>query len=674
MLTRKSSRFPSRNPIAPIVGAPKILAKTEWMSASATTWSGALSGSRPKHSRGAPAMERFAKRALVTAAFVLVTSPAAAAPKPLINYFQPMPIVGKLSTTVWGASTVGPRDPANGLEDSGAAGGVGPQQQTNFYWDGKILFGNDGKYHLYATHWSHSNGFGPPGGGSTGWKNSIPMESISDNVMGPYVSQGNCYTKNLEGNDMGHNLTALIAPTGASPYTLSVGEIVPGQMFSSSSPNGPWTSLGLTQTTTNGHSGCGSTSSNFTFTVGHDNRFWATSRAGCVMDADQVLGPYKIETDSVLPNLENNDNHDAEDECIWYSGGYYHIVFNYWPVQRAYHIMSKDGINNWTSTGLAYQAAQTPPNANSNWLRYTDGTVNVWHNMERVGVIVENGHPTHFTFAVTDVNKNVTGISQGGSKILVVPFNGVQFDCDNGDQASCDEVASDGGTGGADGKDGGAGGTGGRTGGGGGAGGGASGTGGIGGGTTGGGGSSGGTVGSGATGGGVGGGTVGGGTTGGGGNSGGTVGGGTTGGGGIGGGTGAATGGGAQGGNTSPAGATSAGGIPASGGAVASGGGGTTGGNPGAGGEGLGSGGGAGSSGGAGGSGGSANGGNSRSDGSSTTGSGTSSGCSCRVGNAGGSSGTILLVGLVAVAVGLRGRRGRRSPAVRAETSVRGHR
>jgi len=395
-------------------------------------------------------MKRFARRTLVTAAFVFVASPAAAAPQPMINYFQPMPIVGKLSTTVWGASTVGARDPANGLEDNGADGGVGPQQETYFYWDGKILYGNDGKYHLYATHWLHSNGFGPPAGGTTGWEQSIPMQAISDNVMGPYVSQGDCYTANAEGTDKGHNLTALIAPTGTSPYTLSVGEIVPGQMFSSSSPNGPWTLLGLTSTTTNGHTGCGSTSSNFTFTVGPDNRFWATSRAGCVMDSDQVLGTYTIETDSVLPNLENNDNHDAEDECIWYSGGYYHIVFNYWPVQRAYHIMSKDGITNWTSTGLAYQAAQSPANSYSNWLRYTDGTVNVWHNMERVGVVVENGHPTHFTFAVTDVNKNATGISQGGSKILVVPFNGVQFDCDNGDQASCDEVAAaDGGADGA---------------------------------------------------------------------------------------------------------------------------------------------------------------------------------------------------------------------------------
>jgi len=119
-------------------------------------------------------MKRLARRTLVTAGFALVTSPAAAAPQPLITYFEPMPIVGKLSTTVWGASTVGPRDPANGLEDNGASGGVGPQRETNFYWDGKILKGSDGKYHLYNSHWSHSNGF-------DGWLSSIPMEAISDN-------------------------------------------------------------------------------------------------------------------------------------------------------------------------------------------------------------------------------------------------------------------------------------------------------------------------------------------------------------------------------------------------------------------------------------------------------------------------------------------------------------
>jgi hypothetical protein len=414
-------------------------------------------------------MTRPARTMLATVLFLLAPSAAAAAPQPLITYFKPMPIVGKLSTTVWGASTVGARDPANGLEDNGANGGVGPQKETYFYWDGKILHGDDGKYHLYGSHWLYTNGFGPPNGGATGWQKSIPMEAISDDVMGPYVSQGDTYAKNQEGNNMGHNVTALVAPTGTSPYVLSVGEIVPGQMFDSSSPNGPWTLMGLTKTNSNGHASCGDLSSNFAFTVGFDNRFWATSRGGCVMDSDSVLGTYKVETDSVLPNLENNDNGSAEDECIWYSGGYFHIVYNYWNYQRAYHLMSKNGTTNWISTGLAYEGTQSPANSNSKWLRYTDGTVNVWHNMERVGVLVENGHPTHFTFAVTDVDKNSTAVNQGGSKILVVPFDGVRFDCDNGYQPSCAELtAPDGGTTGGGGTSGtgtgGAGGMGGRSG------------------------------------------------------------------------------------------------------------------------------------------------------------------------------------------------------------------
>jgi hypothetical protein len=384
---------------------------------------------------------------------LLLTSSAMGAPQPLINYFQPMPIVGKLSTTVWGASTVGARDPGNGLEDHGDSGGVAPHEQTNFYWDGKIVKGEDGKYHMYASHWAYGDGFGPPvGPGGSGWQSSIAMQAISDDVMGPYVFQKDCYAANQEGNNKGHNTTALVAPTGTAPFTLSVGEIVAGQMFSASSATGPWTLLGLTKTDLNGHSGCGTLSSNFTFTVGPNNRYWATSRNGCVMDSDQVLGPYEVETDSVLPNLENNHNNDAEDEVIWYSGGYFHIVYNYWNVQRAYHLMSKDGITNWKSTGLAYQGTQTPANANSGWLRYTDGTINTWHNLERPGVYEENGHVTHFTFAVTDVDKNSSAVNTGGSKILVVPFDGVKFDCDNGDAASCAEAGGGSGGGGAGGS------------------------------------------------------------------------------------------------------------------------------------------------------------------------------------------------------------------------------
>ena len=141
-------------------------------------------------------MQRSVRRsALLIAALALLTSSAAGAPQPLIKYFQPMPIVGKLSTTVWGASAVGARDPANGLEDSGSSGGVGPRQETYFYWDGKIVKGEDGKYHLYASRWAYSSGFGPPTGERNRVADSIPMQAISDNTMGPYVFQGDCYTR-----------------------------------------------------------------------------------------------------------------------------------------------------------------------------------------------------------------------------------------------------------------------------------------------------------------------------------------------------------------------------------------------------------------------------------------------------------------------------------------------
>jgi hypothetical protein len=395
-------------------------------------------------------------KAVLTLSSMVVTSAATAAPQPLISYFLPMPVpAGGLSKTVWGASAVGPRDPANGIEDNGANGGVSAGSETNFYWDGKILKGSDGKYHLYCVHWKYSIGFGPPSGGSTGWQTSTPMQAISDNLLGPYIYQSDITPK-------GHNVTALIQPDGK--YAIIMGEIVPGQVWSASSPNGPWSSLGNYSTDTNGHNNCGDLSSNATFTLGSDNRYWGTSRGGCIMSSDKITGPYKLLTDSVLPDLERGDNRQAEDEVIWYSGGYYHIVWNYWDKQRAYHIMSKDGISNWTSTGAAYQGTQSPPTQYSSWLRYTDGTINNWHNMERPGVYIENGHPAAFTFAVTDTDKNTSAVNSGGSKIIVVPFNGVQFDCDNGDTASCAELTKDagaGGTAGSSGQGGSSGGTGG---------------------------------------------------------------------------------------------------------------------------------------------------------------------------------------------------------------------
>jgi hypothetical protein len=99
----------------------------------------------------------------------------------------------------------------------------------------------------------------------------------------------------------------------------------------------------------------------------------------------------------------------------------------------AHHLMSKDGVTDWKDMGVAYDPRR-------NFVRYTDGTVNKWNNMERPGVVIENGHVTHFTFAVTDIDKSsVTGTDNHGSKIVVVPFDGKAFDADNGGETDAGE-------------------------------------------------------------------------------------------------------------------------------------------------------------------------------------------------------------------------------------------
>jgi hypothetical protein len=51
--------------------------------------------------------------------------------------------------------------------------------------------------------------------------------------------------------------------------------------------------------------------------------------------------------------------------------------------------------------------------------------------MERPGVLLENGHVTHFSFAVLDVPKEQQhGNDTHGSKIIVVPFDGAALDRD----------------------------------------------------------------------------------------------------------------------------------------------------------------------------------------------------------------------------------------------------
>jgi len=314
------------------------------------------------------------------------------------DYFLPTPIVGSLTTNVWGAATVGPRDPKNGLEDE-------MMQQWN-YWDGEIIKAPDGKYHLFASRWAQARGH-------SGWFGSQAVHAVSDNLIGPYVDKGLCWPDDAGGR--GHNVGALTMPDGR--YVVYVSETRPTEVYVSKSLDGPWEHLGTITVEDNPrwHG------SNVSLMVRPDGTYEFTQRDGSIFTSDKgILGPYKRQSVSVYPKGIPN----LEDPCIWYSGRLYHILVNSWSTRKAYHLTSEDGIYDWTNRGLAYDPRESI-------VRYTNGVVNHWNKVERPSVYIENGHVVAMTLAAIDVEKDQDKGSDGhGSKVVVIPFDGAALDRD----------------------------------------------------------------------------------------------------------------------------------------------------------------------------------------------------------------------------------------------------
>jgi MYXO-CTERM domain-containing protein len=336
---------------------------------------------------------------------VAAASPAFAAE--FITYFQPTPIVGQLDKTAWGTAAVGPRDTSNGLED--------PTMSKWAYWDGKIIKGPDGKYHLFGSRWDQA-------GGHAGYPNSVAIHAVSDAVLGPYVDQGICYPDNQGGK--GHNVTAIAMSDGR--YGIVVSDTRPGDLFIASSLEGPWAFQGHIPIDSNGHTTTRLTD-NMSIMQRPDGRYMIVPLGGFVMISDTgITGPYKVVTDNIFPqNVAGYPSATREDPVVWFSGGQYHVLVDDYHDRKAMHLTSPDGIT-WKYKDLAYDPT-------TDMIRYTDGTVNHWYKLERVGVYMENGHVAYFTFAAIDVDKTLDlGNDKHGSKIIVVPFDGVKFDAETG--------------------------------------------------------------------------------------------------------------------------------------------------------------------------------------------------------------------------------------------------
>jgi MYXO-CTERM domain-containing protein len=356
--------------------------------------------------------------------------------KAFIDYLKPAPITcSPLSSASWGVAGVLPRDLCNGIESAKGAG-IPPDY---YYWDGQIIAGKDGSFHMFMSTWPGSAGFNP------GWTNSESYHAVSTGgILGPYQRKGYIWSS---GSHKGHNTTALELPDGT--YAVVVSEVVPFTIYKSSSLDGPWTSCvasiqanGITYTD-------GNFASNVSLVARHDGKFQIVQRHGHIGIADTLCGPYKLQKptwtyptanrptiDSIyprrssIPGVTNPTYAWEEDPHIWYSGGVYHVLYSGSGDRVGWHLYSADGIKDWKDNGLAFG-----PRSYQKIFCYEGSTTcNQWYKMERPGVVLQNGHVTHVTWSVADVDKDnqIPANSNHGSKIIVVPFDGVAFAADFG--------------------------------------------------------------------------------------------------------------------------------------------------------------------------------------------------------------------------------------------------
>jgi hypothetical protein len=355
--------------------------------------------------------------------------------KTFIDYLRPAPIACPLSSDTWGGAGVIPRDTCNGIESTNGAG----KPPSFFYWDGKIIRAKDGNYHMFMSTWLDSASFHP------GWINGESYHAVSTKgVLGPYERKGYIFDNN--GSHHGHNTSAAELLDGS--YAVVVSEVVPFTIYKSTSLDGPWTACPNPTGELIKENGInGGTDkrwdSNVSLTARADGKFEIVQRHGFIAIADTLCGPYLMQkptwtypkanlptVDSIYPRRTSPGTHDwEEDPVLWYSGGRYHVVYDSASDRQGYELSSPDGIHDWKDGGIAYDV--------SLWKKIFgyegSQTASQWQNVERTGVVLENGHLTHVTWAVTDSEKmTLPAGSNHGSKIIVVPFDGVAFDKDNG--------------------------------------------------------------------------------------------------------------------------------------------------------------------------------------------------------------------------------------------------
>lgn len=320
------------------------------------------------------------------------------------DLISPMPVRKKLSTNLWGAKGVLPRDPDNGIESKDWS-----------YWGGRPVKDKDGKYHMCVTRWPANDTKG-----HWEWPHSTVAHAVSSDPIGPYkVKKDIAYSYK---NGLGHNPDIILCNDGT--YILySLIKWKP-MLFASKTMNGPWELLGELKVNTKGLKDKPSTFYRFSRNLSGvqlaDERFLFVTKAGAMMISTDKnpLGPYNVVSDHIrynpiIPKKYRNSNY--EDPVLWKDEVQFHMMINAFLDYRAIYLRSSDGIHWKFNSGTAYT-----PNDTS----YEDGTKTHWYKLERPHVLTDQyGRATHLSLATIDVpKKEDLARDNHSSKNLILPL------------------------------------------------------------------------------------------------------------------------------------------------------------------------------------------------------------------------------------------------------------
>lgn len=336
-----------------------------------------------------------------------------------MDCFLPMPVVGKLEESCWGARGVIPRDQDNGLEDKVLEDPALTGKVNYTYWDGTILRDEDGcgKYHLFASRWNEADGFEKVNG-EGGWSGSLAVEAVSDCLYGPYNQRERVLWPDSQGG-LGHNVYVfrLREDDPAGKYAAIVSDTRPGDIFTTDSlDGGRWVYRGTVKLDRGYFF-----RANICIILRPDGAYELLNRDGLIaLCRGSILDTFQLEQENLWPQVEGLPTVNMEDPVLWYSGGLYHCVVNQWSTRKAFYIISENGLDGWKlADGIAYSPTV-------DFLRYENSdVVNRWDKIERPGVYMEAGIVKAMTFAVLDLPKEEDKGNDGhASKVIVVPFDG----------------------------------------------------------------------------------------------------------------------------------------------------------------------------------------------------------------------------------------------------------